>query len=106
MTEKNAKEEMPFEKALEQLENIVARMEEGELSLDDMIKYYEEGNRLSKLCAARLKSFEKKIEILSRDDGRDGQWQEFDPESGKRLSPVNDGKAPVDGEESEEDSLF
>lgn len=109
MREKNVNDGMPFEKALEKLESIVARMEEGELTLDEMVKYYEEGNRLSKLCSTRLKSFEKKIEILSRDDGKGGQWQEFDPESGKRVSTATintDADSQECGEDNNEDSLF
>ena len=104
MSEKNVGSDLPFEKALEQLESIVSKMEEGELSLDEMIRYYEEGSRLSKLCAAKLQSFEKKIEILSRDDGKEGVWRDFDPESGKRLSTAAEN--PEENDDPEKDSLF
>lgn len=53
-----------FEKSLERLEEIVARMESGELSLDDMINHFEEGSKLVKQCSARLTEVEKKIEKL------------------------------------------
>jgi exodeoxyribonuclease VII small subunit len=53
-----------FEKSLERLEEIVARMESGELSLDDMINHFEEGSKLVKQCSTRLTEVEKKIEKL------------------------------------------
>lgn len=53
-----------FEKSLERLEEIVERMESGELSLDDMIRHFEEGSKLVKQCSTRLTEVEKKIEKL------------------------------------------
>lgn len=101
---------MPFEKALEKLEDIVDKMEEGELPLDEMIKNFENGNKLSRHCAQKLKSFEKKIEILTREDSSGGQWDEFDPDSGKRnttyAEPETENQSEEDSDDYEEDSLF
>ncbi|MBN1863414.1 MAG: exodeoxyribonuclease VII small subunit [Victivallales bacterium] len=69
---------LPFEKALERLEEIVAQMEDGKLSLDQMMKFYEEGQALSGICSARLKSIEKKIEILRDKGGGEKAWENFD----------------------------
>jgi exodeoxyribonuclease VII small subunit len=55
---------MPFEKAMEQLEAIVQELESGALSLDDALKKFEEGIKLSKYCSARLDETEKKIALL------------------------------------------
>ena len=59
-------EALPFEKALEKLEKIVEKMEDGELPLDDMIKNFEEATILSAICGKKLKAIEKKIEVSER----------------------------------------
>jgi len=65
------KKELKFEEALEKLEAIVEDLEGGELSLDESMKRYEEGIRLSKLCSKRLEEAKKKVEILLKsDDGK------------------------------------
>ncbi len=56
-----------FEAALKQLEEIVQRLEKGELSLEDSLKLYEEGIRLSRLCHAKLDEAEGRIEQLLKD---------------------------------------
>lgn len=63
--------EPKFEEALKRLEKIVAEMEGGELSLDESLKKYEEGVKLSRLCMKKLEEAEKKIEILQK--GLDGK---------------------------------
>ncbi|MGE0473167.1 MAG: exodeoxyribonuclease VII small subunit [Nitrospirales bacterium] len=60
-----------FEKALERLESIVTQLERGELSLDESLKIFEEGVKLSKTCLKMLDDAERKVEILVKDkDGR------------------------------------
>ena len=56
-----------FEDALKQLEEIVQRLEKGELQLEESLKLYEEGIRLSRLCHAKLEEAEGKIELLMKD---------------------------------------
>ena len=59
-----------FEDALGKLERIVQELETGELSLDDALKRFEEGVRLSRICSKRLEDAEKRIEIVrKREDG-------------------------------------
>ena len=55
-----------FEEALEELEQIVERLEGGQLSLDEAIRSFEQGIALVKLCGRRLQQAEKKIDRLSR----------------------------------------
>ncbi len=55
---------LSFEKALERLESIVQEMESGELSLENALKKFEEGVKLSQLCTQKLNETEKKITIL------------------------------------------
>jgi exodeoxyribonuclease VII small subunit len=62
------KEDEPrFEQALEALEKIVERLEKGELTLEESLKLYEEGIRLSRLCHGKLEEAEGKIETLLKD---------------------------------------
>jgi exodeoxyribonuclease VII small subunit len=56
-----------FEEALQQLEQIVQKLEKGELALEESLKLYEEGIRLSRLCHGKLEEAEGKIEMLIKD---------------------------------------
>ncbi|MDQ1331781.1 MAG: exodeoxyribonuclease small subunit [Thermodesulfobacteriota bacterium] len=56
-----------FEIAMKQLEQIVQELESGNLSLEDSIKKFEEGIKLSKYCSAKLDETEKKITLLLKD---------------------------------------
>jgi len=58
-----------FEKALERLETIVQEMESGTLSLEKMMKDFEEGMVLVKSCTEKLNEVEHKIEILVKKNG-------------------------------------
>ena len=57
--------EIKFEKALSELEKIVEQLESGELALDEALKRYEEGVKLSRICTKKLTEAEKKIEVLT-----------------------------------------
>ncbi len=83
-------QEIPFEKAIEKLEKIVADLESGEVSLEEALKKYEEGVKLSQVCQERLSQAEKKIEILSR--GLDGSLVRKDFEGEGDLSAEETGK--------------
>ena len=58
--------EMKFEEALTKLEKIVGELESGKLPLDDSLKKYEEGVKLSRLCHKTLQSAQKKIQVLTK----------------------------------------
>ena len=60
-------DEPTFELALQQLEQIVQKLEKGELPLEDSLRLYEEGIRLSRLCHAKLEEAEGRIEVLMKD---------------------------------------
>ncbi|MDH3975947.1 MAG: exodeoxyribonuclease VII small subunit [Deltaproteobacteria bacterium] len=57
-----------FEKDLKKLEAIVAKLEGGEVPLEESMELFEEGVKLSRLCSERLDRAGKKIEILTKDD--------------------------------------
>ncbi len=56
---------MTFEQAMTRLEEIVALLDTGKCTLDDSLKLFEEGTKLTALCAKRLKSAEQKIVKLT-----------------------------------------
>ena len=56
-----------FEKAFHELEQIVRRLEGEELPLDESLRLFEEGIRLSRFCHQRLEEVEKKIELILAD---------------------------------------
>ncbi len=62
---------LTFEAALTRLESVVDAMEQGDVLLADLLARYEEGSKLLKVCEARLKEAEMKIEKLkkSKDGG-------------------------------------
>ena len=60
-----SKDDLNLEEALEDLEQIVARLEDGKLSLDESLVLFERGIRLVRLCSARLESAEQRIESLT-----------------------------------------
>ena len=59
-------EEIKFEKALERLEKIVEELESGDLPLEEALKRYEEGVKLSRTCSEKLSQVEKKIQVLTK----------------------------------------
>ena len=59
--------EIKFEDALKKLEEIVDMLEAGDVSLDDSLKVFEEGNDLVKLCLKKLSEAEQKIKSISED---------------------------------------
>lgn len=54
-----------FEKSIQDLEEIVAQLEKGDLSLDESLKQFEKGISLARICQEKLALAEQKIEILS-----------------------------------------
>ncbi|HET6461079.1 MAG TPA: exodeoxyribonuclease VII small subunit [Syntrophales bacterium] len=57
-----------FEEALERLEDIVRKMEAGDMSLDESLKAFEEGIKLARLCSLRLDEAERRVEILLKQE--------------------------------------
>ena len=58
-----------FEDALARLETIVSELEKGDLPLNDSLKIFEEGIKLSKTCLIILDDSERKVEILVQETG-------------------------------------
>ena len=62
---------LTFEKALEELEAIVARMEDGQLPLEESLTAYQKGAQLIRFCESRLTDAQGRIAILEGDTLRD-----------------------------------
>jgi len=63
------KKEETFEDSLHRLEEIVQRLEQGDVPLEQAMQLYEEGVTLSKTCAEKLKAAELTLKKLGRDAG-------------------------------------
>src|SRR5262245_42736365 len=57
-----------FETALKRLEEIVKKLENGELSLDSALELFEEGIKLSRFCHTKLEQAERRVEILLKSE--------------------------------------
>lgn len=70
--------EMKFEEALKKLERIVQDLEDGDLPLDEACEKYEEGIKLSRICAKKLETAKKRVEILLKNEDGSVELKEFD----------------------------
>lgn len=61
---------LSFEEAMSKLEQIVDRLEEGDVPLEEAIAFYKDGMELSKLCHDKLKSVEEQLTQIITEDGR------------------------------------
>ena len=59
-----------FETALAELEALVEKMEQGDLSLDESLKQFERGVQLTRSCQQSLKEAEQKVQVLLEKDGQ------------------------------------
>ena len=75
-----ARKKENFEEALQRLEAIVAKMEEGDLPLEEALKAFEDGVRLAKFCTGKLDEAERKVEKLIRDQAGKIQTAPFSEE--------------------------
>ena len=64
------KKSIDFEKALDQLEQLVEGMENGDLSLEDSLKAFEQGIKLTRDCQAALAEAEQKVQVLMEENGQ------------------------------------
>jgi exodeoxyribonuclease VII small subunit len=86
-----------FEDALNKLEKIVSKLEEGDIPLEESLKLFEEGIRLSRFCNQKLDEAGKKVEILLKGKNGMPKAHPFDP-------AINSGEPPLAGSEEEEDT--
>ena len=94
-TEKNNTSDRPlsFEQALEQLEKVVASLEEGRCGLSDSLSHYERGIKLLRECYELLSQAERKIEVLAGFDAQGNPVTEPLFETGDSLEEKVDQRA-------------
>lgn len=79
-----------FEKSLQELEQLVERLESGELPLEEALKTFERGVALTRECQSALQSAQTRIDVLVKRGG-EFQAQPFD-----EAQPLDDAPAPAD----------
>ena len=79
-----------FEEAFRKLQEIVARMESGDLALEELLERYEEGMRLVKICSDKLSLAEQKISVLAQ--GAEGE----ESTAGELRAPEQDSARPAE----------
>lgn len=101
-------EQPAFESAMARLEEIAAEMESGELSLEALLAHYEEGLKLSKVCAAKLDAAELRIRQVTEDATGNAVTARFGAETARKTSGGAPASATVEaqGETDDEVSLF
>ena len=72
------KEDLSFEELVTKLEDVTNKLEKDNLNLDESIKLFEEGMKISKKCNEKLENAEKKISILLK-EGNEIKEEDFDP---------------------------
>lgn len=80
MARKTASKAIDFEKSLKQLETLVNKLEKGDLSLENSLKNFEDGVKLTRECRQALETAEQKISVLSKEEDN---WTEKDLDNDK-----------------------
>ncbi|MFD1428078.1 exodeoxyribonuclease VII small subunit [Kroppenstedtia sanguinis] len=72
-------ENLSFEEAMDRLEEVVEHLESGEVPLEESIRLFEEGMKLSRYCGEKLEKMEQHVEMLVQENG---EWvkKPFQPE--------------------------
>jgi exodeoxyribonuclease VII small subunit len=86
-----------FEEALQALEEIALKLENGTLGLEDSISKYEEGINYARFCQDKLKEAERKIEILQKGE---------DQKVTKKNIPIKEDSGEVKDDEDLQGSLL
>jgi exodeoxyribonuclease VII small subunit len=99
--------EPKFEDCLQRLESLVQEMESGNLPLEDILKKYEEGNRLVKLCSTKLNEAEQRIEVLMKDKNGSIALKPFEEANGSEEEAKEElDEKTSDDQNSKEEDLF
>jgi exodeoxyribonuclease VII small subunit len=73
--------EKPFETSLAELEEIVAKLEDGDMPLEQSLELFEKGIKLSRECRERLSNAERRIEVLMKEADGSLSTREFEPDN-------------------------
>jgi exodeoxyribonuclease VII small subunit len=96
MASKKLAPEKPFdfEASLRQLEILVSRMETGDMSLEDSLKAFEEGVRLTRLCQETLTRAQQKVQTLMQQNGKTILQDVADSDDVQESASVAEGRKP------------
>ena len=95
---KNDIDKLSFEEAIKELTNIVRKIEQGQIPLQDSLEQYEKGMALIKQCRTILQKAEERIEKITKDEERDPISQ--------KDSKMGAQKEDSDSQEEDPDELF
>lgn len=101
-----AEKKQTFETSLKELERIVSRLEEGDLSLEDSLKLFEDGVKLSRECQERLNQAERRIEVLLKDENGNPNLEIIKAEDLREEREPKIKKRIVFDDEDDEESPF
>ena len=101
MTNKNS-----FEESLTTLEKIVRELEQGDLSLEDSLKLFENGVKLSRECQERLNQAERRIEVLLKDENGNPTLQAVEKEDLRQETSPKIKRRIVFDEDDEDETPF
>ncbi|HCN28969.1 MAG TPA: exodeoxyribonuclease VII small subunit [Verrucomicrobiales bacterium] len=106
---------LPFEQAMQRLDEIVERMEMEKMPLDEMVDAYEEGMKLLASCRQRIETARRRVELIQAGESGQATLTDFDPaaatppsETAKTPAPARRKPAakPEAGAESGDITLF
>jgi exodeoxyribonuclease VII small subunit len=96
---------MTFEKALAELEQIVAKLEKGGVSLNDSLALFEKGVKLARYLRTELDKAERKVEILLKDEKGGMKAEDFDPDRTDEAEEDDKEEAPRGRGKKKEDDI-
>ena len=91
---KTASENLSFEQAMEELEQVIDRLDSGELGLEQALNFYEKGIELGKRCEKLLKEAELRVQKLSEGEGGNPQVAPLEEPGSRSESPAADDDIP------------
>jgi exodeoxyribonuclease VII small subunit len=97
---------MTFEKALAELEQIVAKLEKGAVSLNDSLALFEKGVKLARFLRGELDRAERKVEILLRDEKGGMKTEDFDADRAAEDGTDKKDDAPAVRKKGEDETPF
>ena len=93
--------DLSFEKALEDLENIVGKLEKGGLTLNESLALFEKGVKLARFLRKELERAEKKVTILIKDEKGQLREEEYELAEEKNFSSHAEDSPPTKNEDDE-----
>lgn len=91
-----------FEASLKKLEKIVSQLEDGDLPLEESLKLFEDGVKLSRECRERLEQAERRIEVLLKDEDGNPTLQAIEPDDLGEETPRAKRRIVFDDDEEDE----